>query len=210
MTMTRRAVLGALASAPLWCRVPRAEALHMWENGATLARHEQLRDAWQRPADMVRALKIRPGDSVADIGAGEGYFLRHLSTALGPAGRVYALDVSPHAIRALTSRAMAGVAIVTNTERSTVLASDSLDAAVMLSALGVFRFSDAMIADTRRALKPGGRLVVVDQDMESATVGRYLSERGFQVIEHDPAFIVGRDPDHARGLVVAVRTEAVR
>ena len=49
------------------------------------------RAAWQHPAEVVQALGVRPGDTVADIGAGEGYFLPYLAEAVGPTGTLYVL-----------------------------------------------------------------------------------------------------------------------
>ncbi len=51
------------------------------------------RDDWQKPDEVVAALGIQPGDRVADLGAGSGYFTVRLARAVGPTGRVYAVDV---------------------------------------------------------------------------------------------------------------------
>lgn len=51
------------------------------------------RDRWQRPDEVLRAMGLAPGMEVADIGAGTGYFTAHLSRAVGPTGRVYAVDI---------------------------------------------------------------------------------------------------------------------
>ena len=53
------------------------------------------RDEWQRPDEVVAALGLRPGMTVADVGSGTGYFARRFATAVGPAGAVYATDVEP-------------------------------------------------------------------------------------------------------------------
>lgn len=62
------------------------------------------RDAWQKPAEVIRALALPPGASVADIGAGTGYFSVRLARAV-PAGRVYAVDVAPTMVKHLEARA---------------------------------------------------------------------------------------------------------
>lgn len=62
------------------------------------------RDAWQKPTEVIRALALQPDASIADIGAGTGYFSVRLARA-APEGRVYAVDVSPSMVHYLASRA---------------------------------------------------------------------------------------------------------
>src|SRR5262245_48840955 len=63
------------------------------------------RDAWQKPAEVVRALALAPGMTVADLGAGTGYFSRYLSAAVGDRGSVLAVDVEPNLVAHLRQRA---------------------------------------------------------------------------------------------------------
>jgi ubiquinone/menaquinone biosynthesis C-methylase UbiE len=63
------------------------------------------RDRWQHPDEVVRVLRIAPGATIADIGAGGGYFTFHLADATGPEGTVYAVDVDPGMISYLGERA---------------------------------------------------------------------------------------------------------
>ncbi len=63
------------------------------------------RDEWQMPAEVVKALKLASGMNVADIGAGTGYFNRRLAGAVGPEGKVYAVDTEPKMIEYMTDRA---------------------------------------------------------------------------------------------------------
>jgi ubiquinone/menaquinone biosynthesis C-methylase UbiE len=62
------------------------------------------RDAWQRPDEVIALMQLRPGMIVADLGAGTGYFLSHLSRAVGPEGRVLALDVEPNMVEHMRAR----------------------------------------------------------------------------------------------------------
>jgi ubiquinone/menaquinone biosynthesis C-methylase UbiE len=62
------------------------------------------REMWQRPDDVVAALEIQPGAVVADIGAGEGYFVSYLADAVGDGGRVYAVEVDEDLVGALEER----------------------------------------------------------------------------------------------------------
>jgi len=62
------------------------------------------RDAYQKPAEVMKALALREGEVVADIGAGSGYFALRFARAVGEAGRVFAVDVSPDMVRHLNRR----------------------------------------------------------------------------------------------------------
>ncbi len=62
------------------------------------------RDAWQKPDEVIRLLAIAPGMTVADLGAGTGYFLRTLSLSVGNSGRVIALDVEADMVRFMRER----------------------------------------------------------------------------------------------------------
>jgi SAM-dependent methyltransferase len=63
------------------------------------------RDGWQKPDTVVALLDLRPGMTVVDVGAGTGYFLSRLDTAVAPDGRVIALDVDPELVDYMTARA---------------------------------------------------------------------------------------------------------
>ncbi len=133
------------------------------------------RDAWQKPRELVRALGIAPGMWVADLGAGTGYFSRHLDAAVGPGGVVFAVDTEPNLVAHLRARAQE--------ERTThvipVLASfddprlppGALDVVLVVD---TFHHLDDRLRYLRRlaaALKPKGRVVVVDWEKRELPVG---------------------------------------
>jgi arsenite methyltransferase len=62
------------------------------------------RDAYQKPDEVMSALALRPGEVVADVGSGSGYFTLRFAHAVGESGRVYAVDISPDMIRYLNRR----------------------------------------------------------------------------------------------------------
>ena len=63
------------------------------------------RDQWQQPDKVIQSLRIRPGSIVADLGSGSGYFTLRLANAVGPTGKVYAVDVDSAINEALKERA---------------------------------------------------------------------------------------------------------
>jgi predicted methyltransferase len=60
----------------------------------TRSEQEKQREQWQRVTDIFRAMEVRPGAAVADVGAGDGFFTTRLASAVGPTGQVFAVDVS--------------------------------------------------------------------------------------------------------------------
>lgn len=124
------------------------------------------RDRQQRPAELVQALKIRPGSRVVDLGAGSGYMEPYLSAAVGPTGQVIAEDVRPEflaAIREMAARQkLTNVRVVCGTATDPRLPAGWAD---LILSLDVYHHMDdppAMLAALRRSLAPQGRLAVVD------------------------------------------------
>ncbi|MBM3724016.1 MAG: class I SAM-dependent methyltransferase [Acidobacteria bacterium] len=138
------------------------------------------RDVRQKPKELIAALEIRPGQAVADLGTGAGYLLPHLSRAVGAQGKVFAQDIFPDFLekaRATAASAkLANVEFVHGTERDPKLPAGSADLIFTLDAYHHFDYPEAMLAGILRALKPGGRLVIVDfyKNKESMPNGRAL------------------------------------
>ncbi len=129
------------------------------------------RDAWQMPDAVVAAMQMKPGMTVADIGAGTGYFLSRLAQAVGPSGKVLALDVEPSLVEHMRERA-AGAGL-SNVEAKVVDPADpglppaSVDRILIVNTWHHIADRSAYAAKLARALKPGGELHVVDFDVDS-------------------------------------------
>lgn len=126
------------------------------------------RDAWQRPAELVAALQIAPGATVADVGAGSGYFNRHLAAAVGPGGKVVAIDVEPALVAYMAERA---VKEATPQVEARLGQPDDPGLrpgeADLVQVVNTWHHIDARVAwatKVRAGVKEGGRLVVVDFD----------------------------------------------
>ncbi|WP_438030774.1 class I SAM-dependent methyltransferase [Sorangium sp. So ce233] len=124
------------------------------------------RDAWQKPAEVIAAMRIAPGMRVADLGAGTGYFLPHLSRAVGPTGAVVGLDIERDMVRYMTERA-ARERLANVTARQVGPADPGLDPGSVDRILVVNTWHHipdrpAYAAKLRAALRPDGAVVVVD------------------------------------------------
>ncbi len=124
------------------------------------------REEEERPEAMLDALKIRPGDTVADVGAGAGYTSLRLSRRVGPTGKVLATDVQPQMLRLLAGNARAaGVANIRPilcTPTDPKLPEAQVDLALMVDVYHECSDPEATLRGLRSALKPGGRLVLVE------------------------------------------------
>ena len=124
------------------------------------------RDAWQKPAELVAALQIPAGATVADLGAGTGYFARYLSQAVGPNGAVLAVEVEPSLIAYLRERAereqLANVTPLLGSLDNPRLPPASTDLILIADTYHHLDHRRAYLPLLIRALRPGGRVAVVD------------------------------------------------
>lgn len=129
------------------------------------------RDEEEQPERLIDALHIRRGATVADIGSGTGYFTWRLAKQVGPEGKVYAVDVQQSMLdltrAAVQQRKIGNVKYVLATESSPRLPERSIDLVFIAYAYHEFGDPEAMMAAIRRALKPGGRVVVLEYAKES-------------------------------------------
>jgi ubiquinone/menaquinone biosynthesis C-methylase UbiE len=124
------------------------------------------RDAFEKPRDVVQAMALQKGMTVADVGTGIGYMLPFLSRAVGPDGRVIAEDIFDDFLASAKQRAqnqnLANVTFVKGTETDPTLPEGAVDEVLALDVYHHFDYPEKMLAGIHQALKPGGKLVVVD------------------------------------------------
>jgi intracellular sulfur oxidation DsrE/DsrF family protein/SAM-dependent methyltransferase len=124
------------------------------------------REVFARRKDILAACEIKPGQTVADIGAGTGLFTRMFSEAVGKEGRVIAVDIAQKFLDhiAATSReaGLLNVETVRCTADSTELPAESVDVAFICDTYHHFEYPLKTMASVHRALKPGGRVILVD------------------------------------------------
>ena len=133
---------------------------------ASAGQQETARENWQRVPEIFGAMGVSPGAVVADVGAGDGFLTVRLARAVGPTGRVFAVDVDDRAIARLRARiaedALTNVTVLKGEAHDPHLSAASLDAAVIVNAYHEMADHQAMLRALRAALKPGGRLIIVE------------------------------------------------
>jgi predicted methyltransferase len=126
------------------------------------------REVFNRREAIVKAIGLKPGMTVADIGAGTGLFTRLFADRVGPGGKVYAVDISPaflaHIDAEAKRRDQPQIETLQGTQHSTNLPADSIDLAYLCDTYHHIEHPEHVLASIRRALRPGGRLVVIDFD----------------------------------------------
>lgn len=124
------------------------------------------REVYERRHAIVAATGLRPGQALADIGAGTGLFTRLFAAQVGSQGRVYAVDIAAEFLRGVERRARedrhTNIVTVQSTQTGTRLAEASVDTVFVCDAYHHFEQPQAMLASIRRALRPAGALIVVD------------------------------------------------
>lgn len=117
---------------------------------------------------LTAALNLEPGMEVADVGAGTGLFLPDFSRAVGPEGKVYAVDLAPdfidHMHARIAEESLTNVEPVLCTEKSAELPRNSVDRIFICDTYHHFEYPLSSLWSLRRALRPGGELILVDFD----------------------------------------------
>jgi ubiquinone/menaquinone biosynthesis C-methylase UbiE len=190
-------VVGLAAQAPK--NQSEAHRLHGDPAAYIAALEDPARDAYQKPREVIEALRLKEGEVIADIGAGSGYFTLRLAHHVGGKGHVYGVDISPDMIRHLNRRISdAGLLNV-----STILAlpDDPLlprqvDRFLIVDVWHHVENQPAYLALMKKMLKPGGRVAMIDFHKKDLPVGppsemkiaredllRQMQEHGFRLVE---------------------------
>ncbi len=139
------------------------------------------RDAWQKPAEVVAALGLRGGQTVADLGAGTGYFSRYLAGAVGPAGSVLAVDPEPNLVAALRDRAereaLRNVVPVLTSRDVPRLPARAVDLVLVVDTYHHIDGRVAYFRGLRGALRPDGRVAVIDWQKRPLPVGPEMGHK---------------------------------
>lgn len=132
------------------------------------------REQEEAPRKAVKMLGLEPGMTVADVGAGSGYYSELLAKAVGPSGKVYATDIQPGMVRLLEERVrkkkLPQIQPVLASEGDTGLPAACCDVILMVDVYHELSDPQLMLRLLRRALKPSGRLVLLEFRKEDRSV----------------------------------------
>ena len=151
----------------------------------------ETREIAQRRDDIVAAIGLRKGHSVGDIGAGTGLLSSKMAEAVGPRGRVYAVDIVPEFLERIQTRVdeegLSNVSVVQGGERATGLPRGTLDVAFMCDTYHHLEYPVAYMRSVFETLRPGSKLVLVDmirvEGESSPSVLRHVRTGKASVIE---------------------------
>jgi ubiquinone/menaquinone biosynthesis C-methylase UbiE len=166
-------LLIVFSAAPAVPQTKRQPAPVMGVEGADwLIRPERIRE--EEPDRMLAALEIRKGSTVADIGAGVGYHVWRLSEIVGPTGKVIGEDIQEGMIRLMKKnveeRKLQNVEIILGTPTDPRLPAKSVDVVLMVDVYHEFSDPVTMMRHIKNALKPDGRVVLVEFRKEDPNV----------------------------------------
>jgi predicted methyltransferase len=132
------------------------------------------REAEEAPTRALRIVSVTAGSTVADVGAGSGYFTERLARLVGPSGRVYATDIQPGMLRLLEQRIararLSNVTPILGEPDDPKLPALAIDLVLMVDVYHELGAPQRVLGHLRKALKPGGRLVLIEYKGEDPSI----------------------------------------
>ena len=160
----------ALLAPWAWCQSPHTHH-HSFDDAQKWAQifDDPKRDAWQKPHEVVQALGLKPDDTVADIGAGTGYFSVRLAHNV-PRGRVFAVDTEPGMVKHLAERAkrdgLTNLTAIAGKPDDPKLP-EKADLVLLVDVYHHIGQRERYFKRVAQSLKPGGRVAIIDFRMDS-------------------------------------------
>jgi len=150
------------------------EIAHVMGPGGIIWLERRERETEEKPQLVIDALEIKPGQTIADLGAGSGYYSFRIAPLVGPTGRVLAIDIEPKMLEVIAERAgrehVTNIATVRSSERDPNLAPHSVDLLFMVDVYHELEYPYEVMRKVREALKPGGRVALVEYRAEDPQV----------------------------------------
>jgi ubiquinone/menaquinone biosynthesis C-methylase UbiE len=132
------------------------------------------RDEEESPQELLDALQVKPGQTVADVGCGNGFYSLQLAQLVGPEGRVLAVDIQPEMLRLLKERAaeagIDNIEPILSTPADPNLPADEVDLILLVDVYHEFSYPQRMLQAMRTSLSRDGRIVLAEYRMEDPAV----------------------------------------
>jgi ubiquinone/menaquinone biosynthesis C-methylase UbiE len=156
---------------------------------------------------VMNILGIEPGKTVADIGAGSGWFTVRAARRVTVTGKVYAVDINQAAIDYIQDRArkeaLSNVVTILNRPNSPGLPSDSIDAVLFLKAYHEIADPVAFLHNLRASLRPGARIGIIERDgngedhgVNKKVILRETDEAGYKMLDEHDDLVKGDKMDY--------------
>jgi ubiquinone/menaquinone biosynthesis C-methylase UbiE len=181
---------------------------------------------YKKISDTADALELKEGSQVADVGAGDGAYEEELSKRVGSTGRVYAVDIDekraiPKLKTLVENKSLTNVTVVVGEPANPKLPDASLDAVLIVNAYHEMTAYKEILSHLRTALKPGGRLVVVDSlplpgtasssradqsrrhNLAADFAEAEFREAGLEIIERRDKFVLNKNGAPTRWMIIA-------
>ncbi len=182
--------LACAAAPPAWGqdspvapRVRSPAAVMSFRGAEWLERPQRV--AEEMPAQVIEVMGLAPGDAVADVGAGSGFFTRRMARLVAPGGTVYAVDVQPEMLEILMENieeeGLEGVVPVLGEAGDPNLPAGAIDWMLLVDVYHEFAEPEAMLARMREALAPGGRVALLEYRVEDGTGDHIRAEHRMSV-----------------------------
>lgn len=150
------------------------EIAHVMGPGGAPWLERSERETEERPQLVLDALEIKPGQTIADLGAGSGYYSFRIAPLVGERGVVLAIDVEPRMLRIVSERArregVKNITTVLGTPSDPNLEPNSVDLLFMVDVYHELAFPFEVMTKVREALKPGGRVALIEYRAEDPKV----------------------------------------
>lgn len=162
-------LFSAIAAAQQTSMPPKSEERPLQDRIATMERPQ--RDAWMKPEEVVKALELKNGEVVADIGAGSGYFSRRFARTVAPDGKVYAVDIAADILGYLKERAekenLRDLVTVVSRPDDPMLPANAIDLAFFCDTTHHIEHRVNFYRALFPAVKEHGRMAIIDYPPDS-------------------------------------------
>ena len=174
-------IVSAEETTPAPKRAPAGIMTYM--GAAWLERPERVDE--EQPDKVIAAMELKPGQMVADIGVGTGFFARRMAKLVAPEGVVYGVEIQPEMLEFLKDYCsrdkIENVKPVLGAENSSHLPDASVDWILLVDTYHEFQDAPAMLADMHRALKPGGKVALIEYRLLGDTAKHIKEEHRMSV-----------------------------